>query len=169
MTARILTPSQTAGPLFGHYILSDDLKRGVRAGDNAPLCIEGQIFDGDGKPITREMLVEIWTATHFVRDRLNADGFYRIEISRPEPETLPDGRSLAPCLQFTAFGRGLARQIETRIYLPDEPSNRTDPILQMAGEDAPRLVAVPQPESGAMRFDIHLQGPCETPFFRYRG
>jgi protocatechuate 3,4-dioxygenase alpha subunit len=167
VTVRILTPSQTAGPLFGHYILADELKRSVRAGDNDPLYIEGQIFDGDGKPITREMLVEIWTPTHFARDRVDADGFYRIEISRPEPEILPDGRTLAPCLQMTAFGRGLARQVETRIYLPDEASNLTDPVLQLAGEDAQRLVAVRQPDSGALRFDIQLQGPRETPFFRY--
>jgi protocatechuate 3,4-dioxygenase alpha subunit len=167
VTVRILTPSQTAGPLFGHYILSDALKRSVRAGDNDPLYIEGQILDGDGNPISREMLVEIWTPTHFARDRPDADGFYRIEISRPEPETLPDGTILAPCLQLTVFGRGLARHLETRIYLPDEASNRTDPVLRMAGDDAPRLVAVRQPESGALRFDIHLQGPRETPFFRY--
>jgi protocatechuate 3,4-dioxygenase alpha subunit len=167
MTARILTPSQTAGPLFGYYILSEDLTRSVRTGDTEPLCIEGRIFDGDGKPITREMLVEIWTSTHFVRDGLDADGFYRIMISRPEPESLPDGSTLAPCLQFNAFGRGLARQIQTRIYLPGEPSNLTDPILQMVGDNAQRLVAVRQPDSGAMRFDIQLQGPCETPFFRY--
>ncbi len=167
MTARILTPSQTAGPLFGYYILSDDLKRSLRAGDTEPLCIEGRIFDGDGKPITREMVVEIWTSTHFVRDGLGTDGFYRVRISRPEPERLPDGRSLAPCLQFTAFGRGLARQIQTRIYLPEEASNRTDPILQIVGDHAQRLVAVRQPDSGALRFDVQLQGPCETPFFRY--
>jgi protocatechuate 3,4-dioxygenase beta subunit len=61
----------------------------------------------------------------------------------------------------------LARQIQTRIYLPDEASNLTDPILQMVGDDAQRLVAVRQPETGAMRFDIQLQGPCETPLFRY--
>jgi protocatechuate 3,4-dioxygenase alpha subunit len=167
VTARILTPSQTAGPLFGYYILSDDLKRSVRIGDTEPLCIEGRIFDGDGKPITREMVVEIWTSTHFVRDGLDADGFYRVWISRPEPTRLPDGRTLAPCLQFNAFGRGLARQIETRIYLPDEASNLTDPILKMVGDDAQRLVAVPQPASGALRFDVQLQGPFETPFFRY--
>jgi protocatechuate 3,4-dioxygenase alpha subunit len=167
VTARILTPSQTSGPLFGHYILSDDLKSSIRAGDNEPLCIEGRIFDGDGKPITREMVVEIWTSTHFVRDGLGADGFYRIRISRPERERLPDGRPLAPCLQFNAFGRGLARQIETRIYLPEEASNFTDPVLQMVGDDAQRLVAVRQPGNGALRFDIQLQGPYETPFFRY--
>jgi protocatechuate 3,4-dioxygenase alpha subunit len=167
MTDRIFTPSQTAGPLFGHYILSDELTRSVRPGDNAPLAIEGRIFDGDGKPITREMVVEIWTSTHFVRGGLNVDGFYRVLISRPEPESLPDGRTLAPCLQFNAFGRGLARQIATRIYLPDEASNLTDPVLQMVGDHARRLVAVLQPDSGAMRFDIQLQGPCETPFFRY--
>jgi protocatechuate 3,4-dioxygenase alpha subunit len=132
------------------------------------LCIEGRIFDGDGKPITREMVIEIWTSTHFVRDGLDGDGFYRVWISRPEPGRLPDGRTLAPCLQFSAFGRGLARQIETRIYLPEEASNITDPILQMVGDGAQRLVAVRQPESGAMRFDIQLQGPHETPFFRYR-
>jgi protocatechuate 3,4-dioxygenase, alpha subunit len=167
VTARILTPSQTSGPLFGHYILSDDLKSSIRAGDNEPLCIDGRIFDGDGKPITREMVVEIWTSTNFVRDALGADGFFRVRISRPEPERLADGRTLAPCLQFNAFGRGLARQIQTRIYLPEEASNLTDPILQMVGADAERLVAVPQPDSGALRFDVELQGPCETPFFRY--
>jgi protocatechuate 3,4-dioxygenase beta subunit len=167
VTVRILTPSQTAGPLFGHYILSDDLKRSVRTGDTEPLCIEGRIFDGDGTAITREMVVEIWTSTQFVRDVLGADGFYRVRISRPEPERLPDGRSLAPCLQFNAFGRGLARQIETRIYLPKEASNFSDPILQMVGDDAHRLVAVPQSDSGALLFDVQLQGPCETPFFRY--
>jgi protocatechuate 3,4-dioxygenase alpha subunit len=167
MTVRILTPSQTAGPLFRHYICSDELKRSVRPGDLEPLCVEGRIFDGDGNPAAREMLVEIWTSTDFVRDVLGEDGFYRVWISRPEPETLPDGRPLAPCLRFIAFGRGLARHIETRIYLPGEASNVADPVLEMVGQDAERLVAVRQEGSDALRFDIQLQGPRETPLFRY--
>jgi len=164
---RIYTPAQTGGPLFGHYILSEALKRSVREDDTRPLCIEGQIYDGDGKPVAREMFVEIWAEAQFVRAATGPGGFYRIWISRPAPGRLPDGQTLAPCFYFCAAGRGVARQIETRIYLPGDPANLTDPVLALAGDAAERLVAVSQPGSDALRFDVHLQGPRETPFFRY--
>jgi protocatechuate 3,4-dioxygenase alpha subunit len=168
MMPRILTPSQTAGPLFTYYIGSEALRHSARAGDWETVCIEGCIFDADGQAITREMMVEIWTSADFVRAVLGADGFYRVWITRPEPESLPDGRPLAPYFHFAAFGRGLARHIQTRIYLPGEASNVADPVLELVGQDAAQsLVAVRQPDTDALRFDIQLQGPSETPLFRY--
>jgi protocatechuate 3,4-dioxygenase beta subunit len=38
-------------------------------------------------------------------------------------------------------------------------------LSELADEDARALIAAPQSD-GTLRFDIHLQGPNETPFFR---
>jgi protocatechuate 3,4-dioxygenase, alpha subunit len=65
----------------------------------------------------------------------------------------------------SVFARGLLKRVITRIYFPDEPeANEADPVLSSVPEEArERLVA--RAEDGALRFDVHLQGDRETPFF----
>jgi protocatechuate 3,4-dioxygenase alpha subunit len=63
------------------------------------------------------------------------------------------------------FARGLLKQLVTRVYFPDEPeANESDPVLSSV-EAGRREALVARAEDGGLRFDIHLQGDRETPFF----
>ncbi|TCG02748.1 hypothetical protein BZM27_53545 [Paraburkholderia steynii] len=57
----ILTPSQTSGPLFGFSLLSKPVASSVGSDERNAITVEGHIFDGQGKPLLLEALVEIWT------------------------------------------------------------------------------------------------------------
>src|SRR5207248_1241180 len=81
----------------------------------------------------------------------------------------PAGAQQARHLNLTIFARGLLRQLTTRIYFADDPSNETDPILAaVADPDARRtLVAARQggsSKTALYRFDVILQGEGETAF-----
>jgi protocatechuate 3,4-dioxygenase, alpha subunit len=68
------------------------------------------------------------------------------------------------------FARGLLDRLFTRIYLPaGRAVLGADPLLSGldAGERS-ALVAVREPD-GALRFDMHLQGPREAPFLTFPG
>lgn len=70
---------------------------------------------------------------------------------------------------LTVFARGLLDRLFTRAYLPDGDLG-ADPLL--ASLDAERratLLCVTENDCRDYRFDIHLQGPCETVFLAYRG
>jgi protocatechuate 3,4-dioxygenase alpha subunit len=97
-----------------------------------------------------------------------ADGRYQVVMKKPDPSSLPDGRVLAPHLHVAVFGRGLSRQVITRLYFPDETkANAEDPVLERVDPTArERLVARHGNELGTLEFDIRLQGDGETPFFR---
>lgn len=71
----------------------------------------------------------------------------------------------APHIDVTVFARGLLKHLVTRIYFPEEAvANAGDPVLMLLDEDErARLTAAA--DGGGFRFDIHLQGDAETPFF----
>ena len=73
----------------------------------------------------------------------------------------------APHLNVAVFARGLLKQVLTRDLLPRRAgANAADPVLELVpAEDRALLVAVADGE--ALRFDIHLQGERETPFFAF--
>ena len=56
-------------------------------------------------------------------------------------------------------------RVITRIYFADE-DNAGDPVLAAVPEER-RGTLIAEGENGAYRFDIHLQGPNETVFFRF--
>jgi len=89
-------------------------------------------------------------------------------MAKPAPASLPDGRPLAPHFHVAVFGRGLSRQVITRMYFPDEAaSNAADPILELVdAASRAALVAHDGNEVGTLQFDIRLQGDGETVFFR---
>jgi protocatechuate 3,4-dioxygenase alpha subunit len=71
----------------------------------------------------------------------------------------------APHIDVSVFARGLLKRLVTRIYFPDEAqANESDPVLSSV-DPALRAALVAHEEGGALRFDIHLQGDRETPFF----
>jgi protocatechuate 3,4-dioxygenase, alpha subunit len=180
------TPSQTVGPFFhiglpyegGSELASPDDSRAIR--------IVGAIVDGNGEPVD-DALVEIWQANQagrydhpedgreelplergfrgFGRCETDGAGEYRFVTVKPGRVPHPSGAMQAPHVELAVFARGLLKQVVTRIYFPDESeANESDPVLSsVEPEPRPRLVAVEQ--DGALRFDIHLQGERETPFF----
>jgi protocatechuate 3,4-dioxygenase alpha subunit len=71
----------------------------------------------------------------------------------------------APHIDVTVFARGLLKHLVTRIYFPDEvEANAADPTLRELSEDE-RALLIATAQGSTLRFDIHLQGERETPFF----
>jgi protocatechuate 3,4-dioxygenase alpha subunit len=176
-----LTPSQTVGPFFGYALPYDDGERLVPRDDPEAIRIAGAMFDGAGEPVS-DGLVEIWQANRAGRyrhpeDRREElpledgfDGFGRCPTDtqgRYEFVTVKPGRVAphAPHINVAVLGRGLLKQLVTRIYFPDEPeANAADPLLSSIREPKRRATLVARPLDGTLRFDIHLQGDRETAF-----
>jgi protocatechuate 3,4-dioxygenase alpha subunit len=133
------TPSQTIGPFF-HVAIAPDVPAHLTpgAGPDA-VTVEGRIFDGAGAPVA-DGLVEAWDEQGgFGRCATDPDGHYAFVIAATDH------------LSLRVFARGLLCGLHTRCYLH-------------AAEDVPAgLVAAPT--ATGFRFDIHLQGDAETPFF----
>jgi protocatechuate 3,4-dioxygenase, alpha subunit len=164
----VQSPSQTSGPLFGFALMFEGSNEAVPPSSPGALRIEGAVIDGDGVPVYwPECFLEFWEGDQFARTRTDEDGNYAVVVRKPDAQTMPDGSVAAPHLNVAIFARGLLKQAQTRVYFPDESAaNDVDPILEFVPEeDRPLLIAVPDGE--ALRFDIHLQGENETPFFAF--
>lgn len=187
----VQTPSQTVGPYFA-YGLSPaqygfdlpELFGSTLAGPDCPgepLLLIGQVFDGQGQPIT-DALVELSQLDAQGQDSGRAlDPVFR-GFGRCGTGTLTDGRyafhtirpgkapgQVASCLHLTVFMRGLLTHCFTRAYFADEEAAlERDPVFQaVPGHRRSTLLARRAPDMGAhaWRFDIHMQGPQETVFF----
>jgi len=186
MTELGCTPSQTVGPYLALVLPWADGCDVVPEATVGAITIIGRVLDGSGDPIP-DGLVETWQADPDGRFDHSDDprgaqsypgfrGFGRCPtdeagnfmIRTLKPGTLPagGGETEAPHLDVSVFARGLLNRVVTRIYFPDEAeANAADPVLrELSTRDARALIAVPQGD-GRLRFDIHLQGPHETPFF----
>ena len=187
MTELGCTPSQTVGPYLALVLPWPDGGDVVAPGTADGITITGRMFDGAGDPVP-DGLVESWQADPdgrfdhpddprgrqryagfrgFGRCPTDADGRFTIHTLKPGPLPAGDDGTEAPHLDLSVFARGLLDRVVTRLYFPDEAeANAADPVLRkLRAEDACALTAVPQVD-GTLRFDIHLQGPQETPFFR---
>ena len=187
--ALLPTPSQTVGPFFHHCLPWPQGPAVVPADHPAAVVLEGAVWDGDGAPVA-DAVVEVWQVDpqgHPVRDgegregdgrdrddpefrgfgRCPTDerGHYRFTTLKPGGTSTVDGDPQAPYVHLLVFARGLLRQVVTRVYFPDEPdANERDPVLaQLPAQRRERLVA--RAVDGGYAFDVHLQGPHETPFF----
>jgi protocatechuate 3,4-dioxygenase alpha subunit len=158
------TPSQTVGPFFWFGLCERPCSEIVPAG---AVRIEGRVLDGAGEPVP-DAMVEIWQADakgeyrpDFGWGRCGTNGEGRYAFTTMKPGSV-DGQ--APHLEVLVFARGLLKPLLTRMYFPHEPANAEDPVLSaLEGEGRAALVARPEGES--LRFDVHLQGDRETPFF----
>lgn len=188
----IPTGSQTAGPYFkfglDHPEWSDLTAGGKAVGDK--IRIEGRVTDGDGAAVP-DALLEIWQANAagkyahpedhqdkavdpnfrgFGRCSTDKDGHYHFLTIRPGAVPGRGNTLQAPHIGVRIFARGLLKHVMTRLYFPEEPLNKTDPVLGSI-EDAARrqtLIGVSGKADGAVkiyRFDIALQGKGETVFF----
>jgi len=157
------TPSQTIGPFFG-FALPFRGDAEASSLDGGAVRIEGQVLDGEGEPVA-EAILEAWQDDQFARCRTDPEGAFHFLVRKPRGTTGPDGRNHAPHLELTVFARGLLRQLETRIYFPDEAaSNDADPVLALVDADRRRTL-VARSEGGVLHFDVRFQGPGETVFF----
>jgi protocatechuate 3,4-dioxygenase, alpha subunit len=179
------TPSQTIGPFFAVGLPWPDGPDVVAAGTPGAVLIAGRVTDGAGDPVP-DALVETWQAdpagrfAHpddprgpgaagfrgFGRCATDAEGRWAIRTLKPGPLPARDGGVEAPHLDVSVFARGLLHRVVTRIYFPDEPeANAADPLLGSIADPAARARLVAVAEGDRLRFDIHLQGDKETPFF----
>jgi protocatechuate 3,4-dioxygenase alpha subunit len=183
------TPSQTVGPFFhlGFDRPWADLTTGKPAGER--IIIHGRVIDGDGEPVP-DACIELWQAnaagrynhqddhqadkpldlnfSGFGRCATDAMGMFRVTTIRPGPVPGRGNSLQAPHLNVAIFGRGLLKQLFTRIYFAGEAANDSDPLLLSIEEPGVRqtLIAVLEETTGTpvYRFDIVLQGDGETAF-----
>jgi protocatechuate 3,4-dioxygenase, alpha subunit len=154
------TPSQTVGPFFTIGLCREPQREVVPGGS---VRIVGRVTDGKSEPVP-DAVVEVWQpgdeGTRWGRCGTDADGRFEFVTEKPKAA---DGE--APALDVTVFARGLLRHLVTRIYFPDEAdANDADPVLS-ALEPHERQTLIACEDSGALRFDIRLQGDRETVFF----
>ena len=179
------TPSQTAGPFFGHGLAArqygydhTQIADGalVGPGDAARIRVTGILYDGEGVPI-RDALVEIWQADG--QGRYGADGFRgfgRVGTGTSDDgafafETIKPGRNggAAPFLSVIVSMRGLLSHVYTRAYFDDEAAaNAEDAVLSDVAILRRRTLMARRVDGAApptYRFDIRMQGDDETVFF----
>ncbi|HVB54165.1 MAG TPA: protocatechuate 3,4-dioxygenase subunit alpha [Candidatus Acidoferrales bacterium] len=173
------TPSQTAGPFFSLGLTWDGAENLVSPEDPRAILVEGLVLDGAGQPVP-DALLEIWQADEegqfppdsrpnwpgFGRSITDEEGAFHFFTIKPGRVTSADGTLAAPHIQVQVFGRGLLRQLSTRIYFPDEAAaNLTDPALGAIPDERARQTLVAGATSSGVRFDVVLQGEGETVFF----
>ena len=185
--ARLLTPSQTAGPFvsLGMAWLADasTLSDADPGGDRCRRVV----LDGDERPVTDAML-EFWQTEAPGASLLSSDrsGTVLLGLSpRPMVASVgdseagsaprPPGQLQAPHIDVSIFARACCSGSSRGSISADEEANAADPVL--AGLESPdlrnRLVAQPSNAHGpgssdgppTYWFDIHLQGDRETIFF----
>jgi protocatechuate 3,4-dioxygenase alpha subunit len=182
---RSLTPSQTIGPFFGILIPRRDTLVLAAEGTPGRITVQGTVRDGAGEPVS-DALIEVWQAdaegrwshpddprdpgpdgsfSGFGRIHVGVDGGFTVETIRPGSVPGPNGAPQAPHLVVGLFARGLLTRLVTRVYFDDEPSNATDTILTRLPTDRRSTLIAVRGAEGRYRFDIALQGPCETVFF----
>jgi len=188
MTVSLIpTASQTVGPFveIGCKYLETD-----RVGASGPNAIDaivrGRVIDGDGA-VVPDFMLEIWQVAPAAgvilseakarpeererrRDRFRAKA---VGFARVMP--LTDGSfafrtSDASPLAILVFMRGLLKPVLTRMYVPDDPRNGTDPVLALVPADR-RATLIGKAVSDAplleLEWNIVLQGDAETVFFEW--
>lgn len=180
------TPSQTVGPFFSIGLIWADGPFVVSQGTIGAFWIRGRVLDGAGDPVP-DALVETWQADpdgcfahpDDVRGEVASPdfrGFARCATDRQgsfaiftiKPGRVPDGqgRMQAPHLAVTVLARGLLDRVVTRLYFADEPvANAEDALLASLPDPERRATLLAIADRDGYRFDIHLQGECETVFF----
>jgi protocatechuate 3,4-dioxygenase alpha subunit len=180
--------SQTIGPYLRiglEWMVIEDLAPKGVAGDR--ISIEGRVIDGDGKPVN-DAAVEIWQANSqgkyaspedpqdksietgfrgYGRSLTDDAGAFRFRTIKPGRVPGPDGKLQAPHLVVTIFMRGLLKQLVTRVYFPDEPSNADDPVLSLVPAERRATLIARKAGDGVFEWNVVLQGKNETVFFDF--
>ena len=171
------TTSQTVGPYLHiglTWLITEKLAPAGVPGKR--VSIGGRVLDGDGNPVN-DALLEIWQADSrgnyggkrfrgFGRSATDDKGAFRFHTIKPGRVSGPGGRPQAPHIGVNVFMRGQLKQLVSRIYFPGEPSNAQDPVLALVpAERRATLIARKRDKSGALEWNVILQGQNETVFF----
>jgi protocatechuate 3,4-dioxygenase alpha subunit len=141
------------------------------------LQINGKILDADGKPVN-DAAVEIWQADSqgkyaeksfrgYGRSLTDEAGAFRFRTIKPGRVPGPDGKLQAPHLSVTIFMRGLLKQLQTRVYFPDDPANADDPVLNLVPSERRATLIARKHGDGVLEWNVVLQGKNETVFFDF--
>jgi len=183
MPEHVATPGQTIGPFFGYALPYPGDRELVPCGSAGSVQLHGYVYDGEGNGI-EDALLEIRQAdasgavpaapgslrrrgaafTGWGRSSTDLAGRYW--FSTVEPGSARPGG--APFFAVAVFARGLLNRLFTRIYLPvGDAILGADPLLASldAGQRSGMVAA--READGSLRFDVHLQGPRETPFLTF--
>jgi protocatechuate 3,4-dioxygenase alpha subunit len=170
------TTSQTVGPYLHigmTWLIIEDLAPKGTAGER--VSIVGRVVDGEGAPVN-DALVEIWQADAggaydrkgkrgFGRSATDADGKFRFKTVKPGRVPGPGGKLQAPHIAVNIFMRGQLKQLVSRIYFPDEPSNAEDAVLALVPKERRATLVAKRLKPGALEWNVFLQGAEETVFF----
>lgn len=182
------TPSQTVGPFF-HFGLPYQGDNNLIVGDakGERIVVEGRVTDGQGEPVP-DVMIEIWQANAagkydhpedwqdksvdegfhgFGRCATDNDGKYSFQTIKPGAVPGPGNSLQAPHLVTFVFGRGMLKQLLTRIYFEDESHNANDPILGLVPEARRATLIAHKSKPATYSLNIVLQGEGETVFFEY--
>jgi protocatechuate 3,4-dioxygenase alpha subunit len=175
------TTSQTVGPYLHIGLTWLIIEKLAPAGvPGQRVTIQGKVLDGDGNPVN-DALVEIWQADSrgkyggkrfrgFGRSATDDKGEFRFHTIKPGrvpgPAGESQGRLQAPHILAVIFMRGQLKQLVSRIYFPDEPSNAQDAVLALVPKERrATLVARKTGKPGVLEWNVNLQGSGETVFF----
>jgi len=180
--------SQTIGPYLRiglEWMVIEDLAPEGVPGER--VRIEGRIVDADGKPVN-DAAVEIWQANShgkyaspedpqakpldsafrgYGRSLTDDAGSFRFRTIKPGRVPGPEGTMQAPHLSVTIFMRGLLKQLQTRVYFPDDPANADDPVLKLVPAERRATLIARKRTDGALEWNVVLQGRNETVFFDF--
>jgi protocatechuate 3,4-dioxygenase alpha subunit len=180
--------SQTIGPYLRiglEWMVIEDLAPQGVPGDR--VRIEGRIVDGEGRPVN-DAALEIWQANShgkyaspedpqskpldsafrgYGRSLTDDAGGFRFRTIKPGRVPSPDGAMQAPHLTVTIFMRGLLKQLQTRMYFPDDPANADDPVLTLVPAERRSTLIAQRRADGALEWNLVLQGRNETVFFDF--
>lgn len=182
------TPSQTVGPFF-HFGLPYEGGNDLIVGDvhGQRIVVEGRVIDGAGEPVP-DCMIEIWQANAagkydhpedvqnkpidegfhgFGRGATDNDGVFRFHTVKPGPVPGPGNSLQAPHLVTFVFGRGMLKQLLTRIYFEDEAHNAHDPVLGLVPDERRATLIARKTGPATYTLNIVLQGEGETVFFEY--
>jgi protocatechuate 3,4-dioxygenase alpha subunit len=179
------TPGQTIGPFFGYALPYPGDRELVPCGSAGALRLHGYVYDGEGNGV-EDALLEIRQAdasgtvpavpgslrrggapfTGWGRSSTDPDGHYWFSTVEPSPARADS----VPFFAVAVFARGLLNRLFTRIYLPADPAVlEADPLLAALDAAECRAMVGVREADGSLRFDVHLQGPRETPFLTFPG
>ena len=169
--------SQTIGPFLRiglEWMVIEDLAPQGVAGER--VRIEGRVLDADRKPVN-DAAVEIWQAdSHgkygsafrgYGRSLTDDAGAFRFRTIKPGRVPGPDDKSQAPHITVTIFMRGLLKQLQTRLYFPDDPANADDPVLNLVPAERRATLVAKKRADGVLEWNVVLQGKNETVFFDF--
>ena len=102
----------------------------------------------------------------------DANGWYRFRTIMPGPRSDNAAGPRLPHINMMLLASGIMRRLTTTVFFCEDTRQVADPVLNaVPAALRHRLLARRAPEldritDEAYRFDVHLQGADETPFFR---